>query len=388
MSGVLVVIRESADREAWLTALTATGLAFTEFDALHRIFRVDGVTPATFPLRRSRMVVSVEPDDLPIRGAEQALAIDAALSGASWGIARVIRRRPPWPVTRLQFPRTTYFRCERDGTGVDIYSIDSGVLATHDEFTGRVTNVYGGTDQYEHGTFVMGCAAGATVGIARGALIFSFRVLDSSGAGTNTDLINGLNAALSHYTGRAGTNRPAVVNMSLVGASSTINSAVSSLISAGMVVVACAGNVKQDLGTVNAFPAESDPDILVIGGIGPADLPYYAHAGGSNYGTRVDVNAPSQALYACGISSDSAYVTGPNGTSFGTGYASGVVACLLQGHPRLTTRAKVQAVRAHVLSTATTGRLRSAPSLGLTLPDRLLYLDPNQTAPETIAGLA
>ncbi|UWU17010.1 hypothetical protein N2599_29865 (plasmid) [Rhizobium sullae] len=59
---------------------------------------------------------------------------------------------------------------------------------------------------------------------------------------------------------------------------------------------------------------------------------------------------------------------------------------MLQGHNRLTSRSQVQAVKAKLLANATTGKLRSAFGLS-PLPDKILYLDPNQAAPEPISGL-
>lgn len=388
MGAILVVIRPDQDRDAWMAAMRDAGLAFAEFSALPRIFRVEGVTIATFPLVNHPGYEIIEPADMEIRGAaQQDFVLDKYLTTANWSIARIIRRRAPWPTNfRASFPQNAYFRCMRDGTGVDVYVIDSGIRATHAEFGGRAANVYDATGvgpAYFHGTAMASCAAGASVGLARAASLFSFQCLDASNAGTASEVISAMNQALTHYNNRAGLNRPAVVNMSLQLSSSSISAAVTSLIDAGMVVVACAGNFKNDLGTSNMYPAESDADVIVVGGTTAADIPYYIDDSGTNYGTRVDVSAPSQHNYFAYNISDSAFGWG-FGTSFGCAYASGVVACLLQGKSRLTTRAQVQAVRSHVMNTATTGKVRSTPQQ--VLPDRLLYLNPD-LAFEAIPGL-
>lgn len=390
--GVLVVIKSQQDRDQWIEALNDAGVQWTDFPGLPRIFRVEGVTTDTFPLKQHPGVESIEPDDLPVKGSEQTLSISATLSGASWAIARVIRRRAPWPTSRLQFPRNTYYRCERDGTGVDFYSFDSGIRTSHVEFGGRASSVYeyfssgGAGDDNGHGSATSSCACGATVGVARGASLFSFKCLDSSNAGTNTSLISAISEALTHYAGRSGLNRPAVANLSLGGFGSAINTAIADMINAGIVVVASAGNDRIDLGTIDYFPAESDADVIVVGGVGAADIPYFRDAGGSNWGTRVDLSAPSQNIRAAISSGDSAYDQWA-GTSFGCGFASGVVACMLEGHPRLTGRTQVQAVKAKLMANATTGKLANPGTFGITLPDRILYLNPNQAAPEPISGL-
>lgn len=326
----------------------------------------------------------------------QALSLGADLSGANWGLARVIRRQPPWSTVRMGLPITTFFESERDGTGVDIYFIDSGIRTSHDEFGSRATNVYeavssGGLgDDNGHGTATASIACGATVGVARGAEIFSFKALDASNAISTTNWNSAIAEIMDHYASRAGTNRPAVVNASLFSGAGI---SMGQFIDVGMVCVACVANDGADLATVAVNPAESDADVIAVGGIGAYDIPYYTSgAGRSNWGTRIDVSGPAQSLWAATNSGDSAYQL-RSGTSFSTALVAGIVACMLQGHGRLTgadaaaRRAKVVAVKDKLMSNATTGRLVNPAGWGITLPDRLLYLDPNQAAPEPISGL-
>lgn len=400
MSGTIVVIREDFDRNDWIEALRKSGVNYSEYEGLPRHFRILNVPPETFILRHHPAVEIAEADDIEIKPAQD-LSIAEDLTGASWGIARVIRRRAPWPTLRLQFPWDTTFNSVRDGTGVDWYSIDSGFRLAHDEITGRATNVYeavssgGAGDDYGHGTQTASAGCGLTVGVARGALLWSFKIFNSAGAANNTDFVSALGEVLSHYNGRSGTNRPAVMNLSLQNFSGAGNSAISSCISAGMFVVASAGNFLQDLGTLDMYPAEADADILVVGGTGAADIPYYGGVAsaltyqGTNWGTRVDILAPAQALTVGTNTANNAYIS-HSGTSFSCAIASGAVACILQGHARLANRTQVQAVKTHVLANATTGRINtSAFGQGgiTTLTDRLIYLDPSQVAPETISGL-
>lgn len=398
MSGTIVVLREGFDREEWIRLLRSSRLRFSEYEGLPRHFRILDVPVDAFELRNHPAVEVAEPDDLVVKPGQD-LAIDGDLAGASWAIARVIRRGSPWPTQRLQFPWDTTFNCVRDGSGVDWYSIDSGILLAHDDITGRATNVYeavssGGTgDDFGHGTQTASAACGLTVGLARGALLWSFKVLNSTGVGTNTNLVSALGEVLSHYNGRAGTNRPAVLNMSLVNFSSAGNAAISDCIDAGIFVVACAGNTLTDLSTVDMFPAEADADILVVGGTGAADIPYYGSQGGNyqgtNWGTRVDLLAPAQAIRVATNTANDAYINS-NGTSFACAIVSGAIACILQGHARLVNRTQVQAVKTHVVANATTGRINAAAfaQAGVTtLTDKLMYLDPLQVPPEPISGL-
>ena len=79
------------------------------------------------------------------------------------------------------------------------YIIDTGMLKTHTEFTGRVGNSYdavtsGGsaTDCNGHGTHVAGTVGGTTYGVADKTTLHPVRVLNCSGSGTNSGVIAGI----------------------------------------------------------------------------------------------------------------------------------------------------------------------------------------------------
>jgi len=140
------------------------------------------------------------------------------------------------------------------GSNVGIAIIDSGVTSMggvnpvfNQDFTGEgVTN-----DPYGHGTFVASMTAskkGSYGGIAPDAKIINFRVLNSQGNGKLSSVLAALNAVMVNrvkYNIR-------VVNMSL--GMTAIDSykndalcrAVRSLVNAGIVVVAAAGNDGKD----------------------------------------------------------------------------------------------------------------------------------------------
>ncbi len=110
------------------------------------------------------------------------------------------------------------------GTGIDVAVIDTGVDATHPALDGGT--VVGGhdfvnddddpMDDNGHGTHVAGIVAanGDLTGVAPGASIMAYKVLNRNGSGPTSDVIAGLEAAVDP----ANPHRAEVVNFSLGGA--------------------------------------------------------------------------------------------------------------------------------------------------------------------------
>lgn len=325
----------------------------------------------------------------------RSFTIDSDLTGGNWGLARHVRRDASWNVDRIKHPFATYHRSERDGTGVDIYCVEGETRTTHDEFGGRVTEIFTPSSPLspEHGTAAMSIALGENIGYAPGALGFVARW----GAYDNTAWVAALEAILAHYVARTDLNRPAVCWIAVQSASNetTLSDAVADLIDAGMVVISVAGNFAQDLATVPRYPG-TYTDVICTGAVAMNDTPAYFGADpftttetSTGYGSRVDVSAAGSRVYSADYLSDSGYRLFW-GNSAAEAAVAGVVACMLQGKNRLTTRTQVQAVRAKVIANATTGRLRYVPHLGVPtdgLPDRILYLDPGIST-ETIDGVS
>ena len=384
----VVVIARDADRAAFIEWLQSSGVVFSPVKGLQRHFMVDAesLTHAAIETISDASQAAV-PES-------QAITIDDTFTDGSWALARIVRRAAPWNVDHIKTPFSTYYRAVRDGAGVDIYIVDSGVRTTHDEFGGRLTAVSAphGSDVEGHGNGVSSMAGGETTGPARGALLWLCQWYGASGGGTVSDIVSALGEVLTHYDSRAGTGRPAVANCSFSTSDASVGAAVADLINEGIVVVSSAGNTGEDLAVASSIYPQSTADVVCVGAIGPADIPaFFARSDGStsatNYGTRVDVLAPGQYVRAAAASADDAYQRWAASSSGASAMVAGVVACMLQGKSRLTTRAQVQAVRAKLLANATTGRFRAQSQFEIgTLPDRILYLDPDIES-ETIDGV-
>lgn len=94
-----------------------------------------------------------------------------------------------------------------------------------------------------------GIVGGKSTGIAKGATIYSVRVLDEQGSGTISTLVDGMNfVANSNLTRR-------IASMSLGGGfAEALNSAVDAAVKAGVLVIVAAGN--EDMDACDTSPGE------------------------------------------------------------------------------------------------------------------------------------
>eukprot|EP00741_Cyanophora_paradoxa_P024564 tig00000269_g23717.t1 len=312
------------------------------------------------------ITVTTPPEAPAVNGLE---AVDFTVFGYGpqpWG--NVV----PWHLDRLdqasgpldgRFDRGTV-----DGSGVDIYVVDTGVLATHPELQGRVVPLHDidsalfapgsellGSDcsPESHGTATAAAAAGRTLGVAPGATVLSVKVARSGGAAGNCsararheDVLAGLEHVLASVQNRG---RPSVT---LLAISSTWSNADSSLPKAEVValykdvvarlreaesvVITAAGNDYAD--ACSNMPGNTPGAINV----GASDQDDY-RAGFSNYGSCVTLFAPGQNVRSA---MRPKAVTGANGrpgfnattgifhgTSYAAGVTAGVAALYLQALP-------------------------------------------------------
>src|SRR5262245_3005672 len=228
----------------------------------------------------------------------------------SWGLDRVSQR---------DLPLNNIYTFDRTGTGVDAYIIDTGIRASHQEFSGRIGNGFteindgrGTSDCNGHGTHVSGTVGGTRFGIAKQVRLHPVRVLDCSGSGTNSGVIAGVNFVTSNHAARA------VANMSLGGGvSSALDSAVANSISAGVSYAIAAGN--SNANACNSSPARVGT-ANTVGSTTMTD----ARSSFSNIGTCVDIFAPGSGITSAWATSDSATNT-ISGTSMATPHVTGVL---------------------------------------------------------------
>ena len=283
--------------------------------------------------------------------ADQVVTIDADQSGATWGLDRIDQQ---------SLPLNSTYSYTSTGAGVDAYVIDTGILGTHNEFTGRMKSGYSAindgretVDCNGHGTHVAGTIGGTTYGVAKSVSLIPIRVFGCTGSTTNSAIIAGINWAITNHL----PDVKAVANMSLGGgASSALDTAVNNLINDGVTVVVAAGNSKQD--ACKSSPARV-PAAITVAASDRSDV----FASFSNRGKCVDIIAP-------GVTISSAWHTGTSainsisGTSMASPHVAGAIARNLGSNSNASI----------IVTSATPNKVSRVPN---GTPNRLLYLAPN-----------
>lgn len=287
-------------------------------------------------LARDPMVEYIEPDRV-------VTSDGGAQNNAPWGLDRI---------NQTSLPLSNTYSWVKDGAGVRIYIIDSGVRITHQDFLSTsgasraqyswdfVDNDATASDCAGHGTHVAGIAAGKTYGVAKYAYIRAVRVLNCTAIGTTSNVIAGVEWVTANHIS------PAVANMSLGGAySASLDLAVFTSIASGVTYVVSAGN-----GSIDAClrsPASTSMAITVMSSASDDSRSSF-----SNYGPCADIYAPGSSVKSAYNTSDAATAI-MSGTSMAAPHVAGVAAQYLSSG--LLPLPSVIAAR--ILAAATSGKI-------------------------------
>jgi len=271
----------------------------------------------------------------------------------SWGLDRTSQRNLPLD--------NVYHYPDSAGAGVDMYTIDTGIQITHNDFSGRARwgyNAAGGStdnDLNGHGTHCTGTMGGTSYGIAKRANLIAVKVLGDNGSGTTADVIAGVNWVAGQHSGAD----RSVANMSLGGGASTaLDNAVNAMVTKGVHTAVAAGN--DNANACNYSPARA-ANAVCVGSTDNADR----KSSFSNWGTCVEIHAPGTSITSAWIGANSATRT-ISGTSMASPHVAGVMALYL-GNGRQPTAA--------VLQSASTKNVISGLPAGTV--NMLLYSDAN-----------
>jgi subtilisin family serine protease len=242
--------------------------------------------------------------------------------------------------------------------------IDTGIDFTHPELNvyKQVSFVPGtstANDDNGHGTAVAGIVAAqgrvGAVGIALGARLWAIKVLDRSGTGSMSSIIEGID----YVTQNAGQIDAANLSFGCKCNSSALDTAINNSVAAGVTFVVAAGNAGED---ASLWSPASNPNVISVaamadsdgkcGGLGPPTKygPDDSLASFSNFGSKVTLAAPGVDIHTTYIGS--AYAT-LSGTSVAAPFVTGAAALYHSLHPTASP-AQVRSALVTLGSTAST----------------------------------
>jgi major intracellular serine protease len=278
----------------------------------------------------------------------------------------------PYGVRMIEAP--TLWEQGVDGEGVVVAILDTGCDVNHPDLAPQIIggrnftrdnngdpNIF--TDTNGHGTHVAGTIAahGQIMGVAPGAKLLIVKVLDGTGSGTYSGIVNGLNYAIN-WRGANG-ERVRIINMSLGGPydDSRLYAAVKKAVDNNISVVVAAGNEgdNSELTHEISFPGSYN-EVIEVGAIDDV----HKMANFSNTNLELDVVGPGVMIHSTYLNGQYATLSG---TSMATPHISGALALLAQANDVAFKRTITEAeLYANLVKNAVSlGYLRSTEGHGL-----------------------
>jgi hypothetical protein len=284
-----------------------------------------------------------------------------------------------WQQLRLvtqDLPLAPAYNAACDGDGVTIYLVDTGVDTTHPELVDAlITEIWShdgsSGDEVGHGTTLATLMVGKTIGISPKAHIKVVKIPTGAPVGTSV-LLEALEAVLIDHSQ---TTSVKVVNCSwLISKSQILDTKITELEAANLVVVAAAGN---DGVAADSFSPVGLDSVLGVAACDAYDrvIPW-GPSDTSNYGPEVDITAPGIDI----VTIDKAGATGKlSGTSVAAAITSAVVAQFIE----YSVNADAKGIQDMVLAHALDEFLFRNESVYGTTPNKLLHTITTSDAAET-----
>ncbi|MFC4302705.1 S8 family peptidase [Cohnella boryungensis] len=251
---------------------------------------------------------------------------EASVYAASTQQSTFVKSRVPWNINRVKAPRI--WPAAAFGNGVKVAILDTGIARHPDlDIAGGVNTITGKSyaDDNGHGTHVAGIAAatgrGRIYGVAPKVKLYAVKVLDASGSGFVSDIVEGIEWCLARGV--------RIMNMSfgLGGDSPLLRKAIQQARRRGAVIVASAGNFGASFPLIEA-PARYPETIAVA-----ATTRSNRAASFSSRGNGISLSAPGVSIYSTWLNGT---YRRESGTSMSAPHVTGAAALLRAIRPKLT----------------------------------------------------
>lgn len=278
--------------------------------------------------------------------------------------SHITQEDAPWGLDRIDqrdLPLNDHYNYDADGSGVNIYIVDTGINLTHNDFGGRASMGVdyiddGSNDCHGHGTHVAGIAAGETWGVAKAANLIGVRWQDCDGNGSRSNALAGIDWITANHV------KPAVANLSFGWSldpdseDTGIEIAVKNSISEGVFYAGATDNARIE--ACGDFPSRIS-ELMTVARTNNQDR-MVANTG---FGPCVDIFGPGQGITSAEWTSNTA-TSVKSGTSMATPHVAGVAALHLSANTSWTPAQ----VMNKMLSDATPNRIGTDTN-GADLPD-------------------
>lgn len=218
---------------------------------------------------------------------------------------------------------------QTNSSSVTVAILDTAVAIDHPDLEGNIVEeyndfIYDNLPYGSHGTHIAGIIGAVTnnnegiAGVSWDINLIPIAVLENDESGTQSDVAEAINFVVDNELAN-------IINLSLgsTDESQTLKNALGRATEAGIIVVAAAGNDKDNI----LFPA-SDPNTISVGAINSD----YNLADYSKFDKEPDILAPGSNIYSTVYNeSESSYDYGyMTGTSMSAAHVSGIAALLLE----------------------------------------------------------
>ena len=246
-----------------------------------------------------------------------------------------------------------------NGSGIKVCALDTGINSSHSGFDGRVVNqsdftssLSGYMDIYGHGTHVAGIVGSQNEtykGIAPGAILMNAKVLNDSGVGYNSWIINGVDWCIANGADILTLSLGSSVNST--DGSDLLSSYLDATVEQGKIITVAAGNSGPSSSTIDCpgcakkvitVGAVYEQNYGVLGWSGCTDTStsknlitcFSSRGPTTDSRQKPDVVAPGAQIVS--LSNNGVGTVTGSGTSMATPMVAGMAALLLQARPSLS----------------------------------------------------